>query len=136
MLVEHSPGQMFALVDRVEDYPRFLPWCSGVTLLHRDAAMTRAAISINYHGIRLSFTTENAKQEPAEMRIRLVEGPFRRLDGTWRFAELGSDGCKVELSLNYEYTNRILEKLISPVFSHISDTLVDAFARRAKQVYG
>src|SRR5689334_5270610 len=69
VLVEFSPGQMFALVDRVEDYPNFLPWCGGTTLFHRDAGVTRAEIAVNYHGIRQRFTTENAKQEPVEMRI-------------------------------------------------------------------
>ncbi len=136
VLVEYSPEQMFALVDRVEDYPGFLPWCGGVTLHHRDANVTRAEIRINYHGIRQSFTTENARQEPVEMRIRLVEGPFRKLDGTWRFTGLAGRGCKVELSLDYEYSNRILEKLIGPVFNYIASTLVEAFVKRAGQVYG
>ena len=136
VLVGYSPGQMFALVDRVEDYPAFLPWCGGAKLLHRDASVTRATISINFRGIRQRFTTENTKREPAEMEIRLVEGPFRKLDGNWRFAALADRGCKVELSLHYEYSSRILGKLIEPVFGHIADTLVDAFARRAAQVYG
>jgi ribosome-associated toxin RatA of RatAB toxin-antitoxin module len=135
VLVGYSPGQMFALVDRVEDYPGFLPWCGGVTLLHRDADVTRAAILINYRGIRQSFTTENAKQAPDEMRIRLLEGPFRSLEGSWRFTGLAGRGCKVELSLNYEYSSRILEKLIGPVFNHIASTLVEAFVKRAGQVY-
>lgn len=136
VLVEYSREQMYALVDAVEDYPRFLPWCGGATVLHRDSGITRATIVINYHGIRQRFTTENAKDEPAEMRIRLVEGPFRTLDGTWRFTALADRGSKVELSLRYEFSNRILEKLVGPVFDHIANTLVDSFARRAEQVYG
>jgi len=135
VLVGYSPEQMFALVDRVEDYPVFLPWCGGVTVIHRDADVTRAAILINFHGIRQSFTTDNAKQAPVEMRIRLVEGPFRRLAGSWRFTGLAGRGCKVELSLNYEYSSRMLEKLIGPVFNHIASTLVEAFVKRAGQVY-
>jgi len=127
---------MFALVDQVESYPEFLPWCGGVTLIHRDAQVTRAEIFINYHGIRQSFTTENAKMEPSEMHIRLIEGPFRSLEGAWRFTELAGRGCKVELSLSYDFSSRILEKAIGPVFSHIADTLVDAFARRAEHVHG
>jgi ribosome-associated toxin RatA of RatAB toxin-antitoxin module len=135
VLVEHTPAQMYALVDAVEDYPKFLPWCGGTQVLLRDAAVTRATIVINYHGIRQGFTTENAKREPEEMQIRLVEGPFRVLEGTWRFLALGERACKVELRLHYEFTNRILERLVGPVFNHIADTLVDAFARRAAQVY-
>ena len=136
VLVAYSREQMYALVDAVEDYPRFLPWCGGTTVHHRDSGITRATIIINYHGIRQSFTTENAKREPAEMQIRLVEGPFRTLDGNWRFTALADRGSKVELSLRYEFSSRVLEKLVGPVFNHIANTLVDAFAKRAGQVYG
>jgi ribosome-associated toxin RatA of RatAB toxin-antitoxin module len=135
VLVEFTPGQMFSLVDAVEDYPKFLPWCGGTTLIHRDAAVTRAAILINYRGIKQSFTTENVKREPEEMQIRLVEGPFRKLDGSWRFTDLAGCGCKVELSLHYEFAGRLLDKLIGPVFAHIAGTLMEAFVKRASQVY-
>ncbi|HXF65531.1 MAG TPA: type II toxin-antitoxin system RatA family toxin [Burkholderiales bacterium] len=136
VLVGHTPEQMFALVDAVEEYPRFLPWCGGARVLHRDERKTRAEILINYHGIRHSFTTENEKTAPREMLIRLVEGPFRRLDGTWRFNALGDHACKIELRLHYEFSSRLLEKLVGPVFNHIANTLVEAFVRRAEQVYG
>jgi ribosome-associated toxin RatA of RatAB toxin-antitoxin module len=135
VLVGYSPEQMFALVDRVEEYPAFLPWCAGTTVLHRDDAVTRATIQINYHGIRQGFTTENVKQAPVEMRIRLVEGPFRRLEGAWRFTGLAGRGCKVELNLSYEYSNRVLEKLVGPVFNHIAGTLVESFVKRAAQIH-
>lgn len=136
LLVEFTPEQIFALVDKVEEYPKFLPWCSGTELIHRDAATTRATISINYRGIRRSFTTENAKDEPVSMQIRLVEGPFSRLDGSWRFTRLGDRGCKIEFDLHYEFAGRLLDRLISPVFHHIASTLVDAFVKRARQTYG
>ncbi len=136
VLVGFTPAQMFALVDAVEDYPKFLPWCGGTKLIYRDDQILRATIQINYHGIKQSWTTDNPKRAPEEMLIHLVEGPFRSLDGSWRFIGLAGLGCKVELSLRYEFSNRILEKLVGPVFSHIANTLVDAFARRAEQVYG
>ena len=136
MLVSFAPEQMFTLIDAVEDYPKFLPWCGGAEVLQRDERITRAAITINYHGIRQRFTTENMKSEPSEMVIRLVEGPFRSLDGYWRFTDLAGHGCKVELCLTYEFSSRILEKLVGPVFDHIANTLVDAFARRAEQLHG
>lgn len=136
VLVEFTPEQMFALVDAVEDYPRYLPWCGGTTLIHRDASTTRATISISYRGIRRSFTTENAKHEPVEMRIRLIEGPFSRLDGSWLFTRLAGRGCKIEFKLHYEFAGRVLDRLISPVFRHITSTLVDAFVKRARQIYG
>jgi ribosome-associated toxin RatA of RatAB toxin-antitoxin module len=134
VLVEFTAGQMFSLVDAVEDYPQFLPWCGGATLHHRDQEITRATIQIRYHGIRQSFTTENVKRAPREMLIRLVEGPFRSLDGSWRFGDLAGRGCKIEFTLRYEFVSRILERLVGPVFQHIADTLVEAFVARAGQV--
>lgn len=136
VLVEFTAGQMFSLVDAVEDYPRFLPWCGGATLHHRDPEITRATIQINYHGIRQSFTTENVKRVPREMLIRLVEGPFRSLDGSWRFGDLAGRGCRIEFTLRYEFAGRMLEKLAGPVFQRIADTLLEAFVSRAGQVYG
>ena len=136
VLVEFTPEQMFSLVDTVEDYPKFLPWCGGTTLLQRDQDTTRATILINYHGIRRSFTTENVKHEPMAMQIRLVEGPFSKLDGSWRFTDFAGRGCKIEFRLRYEFAGRLLDRLIGPVFHHIAGTLVEAFVKRAGQVYG
>ncbi len=136
VLVEFTPAQMFSLVDMVEDYPKFLPWCGGATLIHRDAETTQATILINYRGIRRSFTTENVKRAPVAMQIRLVEGPFSKLDGSWRFIDLAGRGCKIEFRLHYEFAGRLLDRLISPVFHHIANTLVEAFVKRAGQVYG
>jgi ribosome-associated toxin RatA of RatAB toxin-antitoxin module len=136
VLVSFTPEQMYDLVEAVEDYPSFLPWCGGATVAHRDERITRATITIQYRGIRQNFTTENTKARPVEMLIRLVDGPFSRLDGSWRFTGLAGRGCKVELSLRYEFSSGILGKLLGPVFSHIADTMVDAFARRAERIYG
>ena len=136
LLVPYTASQMFALVDAVERYPEFLPWCGSTTLLQRDAQITRATLEINFHGIRQRFTTENPKSEPAWMEIKLVEGPFRSLEGSWRFTELGGHGCKIDFNMRYEFASRLLEKLVGPVFSHIANTLADAFVKRAKKVYG
>ena len=126
---------MFALVDAAEAYPEFLPWCSGATVMLRDATRTRATIHVNYHGVRQSFTTDNAKEPPEKMTIRLVEGPFRVLDGEWRFKPLAEDACKIEFCLHYEFSSRILEKLVGPVFSYIANTMVDAFVKRADKLH-
>ena len=135
VVVEFTPAQMYSLVDTVEDYPKFLPWCGGATLVHRDAGTTRATILINYRGIRRGFTTENVKCEPVAMEIRLVEGPFRKLNGSWRFTDHGGRGCMIEFRLHYEFAGQLLDRLISPVFHHISGTLVEAFVNRAGQIY-
>lgn len=135
-LVPFSAGQMFDLVEGVEQYPRFLPWCSGTAVSYRDSLITRATININYRGIKQSFSTENRKQPPELMSIRLVEGPFHALDGEWRFTSLGTDACRIDFRLNYEFSSTLLEKLVGPVFGHIAGTMVDAFLKRADSVYG
>jgi Oligoketide cyclase/lipid transport protein len=131
VLVAHTPGRMFELVDRVEDYPLFLPWCGGTTLKQRDAQVTVATIQIAYMGIRQSFTTENSKVEPDSMHIRLLDGPFSKLEGDWHFLALGNDACKIEFRLDYTFSSRLLETVLAPVFSHITNTFVDAFVQRA-----
>jgi ribosome-associated toxin RatA of RatAB toxin-antitoxin module len=136
VLVGHSAQQMFALVDAVEAYPEFLPWCDRTTVIYRDATRTRATINVNYHGAKQSFTTENTKDPPRVMSIRLVEGPFRVLDGEWRFTSLAEDACKIEFCLHYEFSSKLLEMLVGPVFTYIANTLVDAFVQRADKVYG
>jgi ribosome-associated toxin RatA of RatAB toxin-antitoxin module len=135
VLVAHPPERMFELVDRVEDYPDFLPWCGGTELILRDELRTVATIHIAYLGIRQSFTTENHKLHPREMRITLQDGPFAELEGDWRFLPLGDDACKVEFRLQYVFSSRVLETLLAPVFGHITNTFVDAFVRRADEVY-
>ncbi len=135
VLVAHTPERMFDLVDRIEDYPRFLPWCGGTELVKRDDALTVATIHIAYMGIRQSFTTENMKARPLEMRIKLQDGPFSELEGDWTFVPLGDDACKIEFRLVYAFSSHVLEKLLAPVFGHITNTFVDAFVRRADEVY-
>lgn len=135
VLVGYSAQQMFVLVEQVESYPDFLPWCSGAEVAYRDPQKTRATIHIAYRGIRQSFTTENFKEPPHAMRMKLVKGPFRALDGSWRFTDLAGQGCKVEFSLRYEFSSGLLDKLIGPVFGYIANNIVDGFVRRAEQVY-
>jgi ribosome-associated toxin RatA of RatAB toxin-antitoxin module len=131
VLVPHSAERMFQLVDAVEDYPRFLPWCSGTKLIERSDAVTRARIDIDYHGLETHFTTRNRKQAPRRMDIALEEGPFDRLEGSWTFTALGSEGTRVELSLDYELASRSMSRVLAPVFGHIMETLVDRFVAQA-----
>lgn len=136
VLIEHSAQEMFDLVDYCEDYPLFLPWCSRTEVKFRDSAKTVATLHINYHSVQSHFTTENSKDVPIAMTIRLVDGPFRRLEGSWHFKPLGEHACKIEFKLHYEFSSKLFEKVIGPVFNHIAASFVDAFVRRAAQVYG
>lgn len=135
VLVMHSCAQMYALVDDIEAYPTFLPWCGGTELHERTETSTRATLHINYHGIKQHFTTQNTKRYPHHMDITLNDGPFKQLQGHWRFIELRPDACKIEFKLQYEFANALLEKMIAPVFSHISNTFVDSFVSHADKVY-
>jgi len=136
VLIEYSAQQMFDLVDRVEDYPQFLPWCNRTELKFRDAHRTSATLHISYLSVQSHFTTENDKEAPSLMTIRLIDGPFRRLEGAWVFRALTENACKIEFRLAYEFSSRMFEKVIGPVFSNIANTFVDAFVKRAAQVYG
>ncbi len=136
MLVPYSTAEMFDLVDRVEDYPQFLPWCGGTELLKRDEHVTAAAIQISYLSVKQRFSTENAKRYPEEMLIRLTSGPFRSMEGYWRFKALAEQACKIEFRLHYEFSSPLFEKVLGPVFGMLTNNLVDAFVRRAEQQYG
>ncbi len=136
VLIERTVNQMFELVDRVEDYPKFLPWCGGTELIERTDSKTAARLHISYHGIKAHFATENDKESPKWMSIKLREGPFRHMDGLWRFIALGESACKIEFRLHYEFSNKLLEKALGPVFHHIANTFIDSFVKRAHQIYG
>ena len=134
VLVHHTAEQMFNLVDGVELYKEFLPWCGGVDLIERTEASTTATIYIDYHGLNQSFTTQNAKQFPIAMEMKLQDGPFIHFHGRWRFSPLSEEACKIVFELEYEFSNALLGQLISPVFSHIANTFVDCFVARADKV--
>ncbi len=132
VLIERSAKHMYDLVDRIEDYPAFLPWCGGTELLERNESITSARIHISYHGLKAHFSTENAKEYPHKMTLKLREGPFRHLDGLWRFTPLGDAACKVEFRLHYEFSSKLLEKVLGPVFSHIAGSFIESFVKRAR----
>jgi len=135
-LVPYSPAEMFALVDAIEDYPDFLPWCSATRVLARDDGDVRASIALSKGGIKKTFTTRNRNQPDSLIEISLEEGPFKRLHGCWRFDPLGQDGCKVALELDFEFSSRALGLVVGPVFSQVANSLVDSFQKRAVDVYG
>ena len=135
VLVMHSSKEMFTLVDMIEEYPSFLPWCSSSELLERTGTTTAGTLYINYRGIKQSFTTVNSKIFPHSMDIALQDGPFKHLEGDWRFVELSPDACKIEFRLQYEFANSLLEKMIAPVFNYIATTFVDSFVAQADKIY-
>lgn len=134
-LVPYSAAQMFDLVAHVADYPRFLAWCTGSRVQPRDDGSVYATLDVRWRGVRSSFTTHNRHDRPARITLRLVDGPFRHLHGEWSFSALRADACKVELKLQFAFVSGVVGRLMGPVFEPISQTLVDAFTRRAEQLY-
>lgn len=134
-LVGYSAEHMYALVEDIESYPHFLPWCSGAVVTLREGTRTVATMHVNFRGIREQFTTENTNEPGRVITMQLVSGPFRHLRGHWRFTSLSQDACKIEFRLEYEISSRLLERVIGPVFQHIANSFMDAFVRRAEQIH-
>ncbi len=138
VLIWFSADEMFALVTDVASYPQFLPWCDHAAVLAHDENSMTAEIGIALSGLRQTFTTRNEHVSGRSVTMKLVNGPFSRLDGEWKFIPLGGDqqrGCKVELELHYGFDNAALRALVGPVFDKIAGNLVDSFVKRAEQVY-
>jgi len=139
VLLSYTPDEMYALVADVAQYPQFLPWCDRAAVLSQDDTGVTAEVGIAFSGIRQSFTTRNRHTPPSQVDIALVKGPFSQLEGQWTFLPVGDGSqraCKVHLSLRYAFDNALLGRLVGPVFDKIASTLVDAFVKRAGQVYG
>jgi ribosome-associated toxin RatA of RatAB toxin-antitoxin module len=142
---------MYALVTAVQDYPKFLPWCERAEVVQTHDDGLSARLHIAFAGVRQAFTTRNVNEPGSSVRMQLVDGPFSELEGTWLFKPLhapaqgtpqveadpaDAQACKVEFSLRYAFASRPLELVISPVFDRIANTFIEAFVKRAEQVYG
>ena len=131
-IVEHSAAKMYALVEDIESYPQFLPWCTAVQVHERSPGRTRATLTVGVGGLSHAFTTLNENRPGEAIDMNLVSGPFRRFEGRWRFVALAPDACRIEFSLQYEFSSRMLGKVLSPLFDGIADSMVEAFVRRVR----
>ena len=139
VLIWYSAEEMFTLVTQVDQYPQFLPWCDQAAVLSQDDAGMTAEVGIAFGGIHQKFVTHNTHVAGRQVLMKLVKGPFSNLDGTWSFSPVGDGSqraCRVDLQLNYGFDNIALSALVGPVFDRIAGSLVDAFVKRAEQVYG
>lgn len=141
VLLWYSPREMYDLVTAVPDYPSFLPWCEYAQIVETHDDGITARIGLAYAGVRHAFTTRNEHVPGESVVVKLVDGPFSLLDGTWVFRPLGSPGsepkaCKIEFDLRYAFSSRALEAVLSPVFDRVANTFVDSFVSRAESVYG
>ncbi|MFZ4551648.1 MAG: type II toxin-antitoxin system RatA family toxin [Aquabacterium sp.] len=150
VLLWYSPREMYGLVTGVQDYPQFLPWCDRAEVIDTHEDGVTARVHIAFAGVRQAFTTRNTHEEGRSVTMKLVDGPFSTLEGTWRFLPLNKPGvplqdgadpvdspaCKVEFSLKYAFSSKALSLVVSPVFDRIANTFVESFVKRAEQVYG
>jgi ribosome-associated toxin RatA of RatAB toxin-antitoxin module len=141
VLLWYSPSEMYQLVTAIEDYPRFLPWCDHAAVIERHDDGVTARIGLAYAGVKHAFTTRNEHMPGTAVIVKLVDGPFSLLDGTWAFLPLGRPGspakaCKIEFDLRYAFASKALETVLSPVFDRVANTFVESFVTRAEAVYG
>lgn len=135
-LVNYTSHEMYLLVSDIDAYHQFLPWCSGSRITKEDNGVVEATVDISHGSLRKSFSTHNTNTPDEKIAMRLVDGPFKSLDGCWSFQPLGDNGCKVTLELNFEFSNRLVAMAIGKVFNAIASSQVDSFAKRAVEVYG
>ncbi|WP_328184863.1 type II toxin-antitoxin system RatA family toxin [Marinobacter sp. OP 3.4] len=134
-LVMHSAERMFTLVDDIVSYPDFLPWCAGAQVHERTDSQVLASIDVAKGGIRHRLTTRNELASPERIEMSLVDGPFRNLKGYWYFTPLDSQACKVTLQLDFEFSGSLSRMTFGPVFNQAANSMVEAFCRRANEVY-
>lgn len=132
----YSAEKMYDLVERVEDYPKFLPWCGGATVHSRTETSLEASIVVALKGLQQSFRTFNQNTRPSKMLMEFKDGPFRYLRGSWSFESMGENEVLVLFDLDYEFSNKLFSLAIGPIFSVLAQTFIDGFITRAKVVYG
>ncbi len=135
-LIPYSAAKMYALVADVDNYQNFLPWCGGSAILSRTADEVQGQVRIQHLGMDKTFTTLNRMQKNKMIEMRLIDGPFKRLEGFWRFDALDENGCKISLDLEFDFSNKVMSMAFGPVFSQIANSMVDAFCKRAVDKYG
>lgn len=135
-LVPYTPAQMFKLVDAIEEYPEFLPWCKSTVVHSRQGDEVKASIYFMKGGIQQSFTTLNRLLQDQLIEVRLVHGPFRYLEGTWRFEAVGEPGCRVSFDLEFEFSSKLISLTVGPVMQKAIESYIEAFCQQAKVIYG
>jgi len=136
-LVMHSAKEMFELVNDCESYPKFLPGCSNARLIHREDSYLIGELELSKAGMKYSFTTRNELFDPERIELKLLDGPFKKLEGSWYFQTLNENACKVHFDIEFEIAGgRLVSAALTPLFSQMAASQVEAFVKRADEVYG
>ena len=134
LLLPYPAESMFDLIEQAEHYPQFIPWCVDAVILERTEEIVAARLSMRVAGLTLSLQTRNPKRRPEWLALRMVQGPLRRFEGEWRLTPLNAAACRIEFTLNYEFADRVIERVAGPVFARMADTMVDAYVSRAERI--
>lgn len=134
-LLPYSAKKVYDLVNDVDRYAEFLPWCGGSEIKHATETEMQASVTIAKAGLQKTFTTLNKLQDGQRIDMSLIDGPFTDLVGVWEFKALDDDACKILFEVEFEVSNGVLNIAIGPIFEHIASTMVESFCQRAKQVY-
>ncbi|WFE68120.1 type II toxin-antitoxin system RatA family toxin [Thiomicrospira sp. R3] len=135
-LLNYSAEQMFDVVNDVNNYPLFLPWCGGAQVHAQSATAMNASIVIQKLGLKKTFTTQNTLVPAERIQMQLVDGPFKMLKGEWCFKALDKSACKISFEVEFEVESGMMSRLLGNVFEQIANTLVESFVLRAKDIYG
>jgi ribosome-associated toxin RatA of RatAB toxin-antitoxin module/CRP-like cAMP-binding protein len=134
LLLPYPADSMFDLIEQAEHYPQFIPWCTDAVILERTDEIVAARLSMRVAGLTLTLQTRNPKRRPEWLALKMERGPLRRFDGEWRLTPLNATACRIEFTLNYEFADRLTERLAGPVFARMADTMVDAYVERAERI--
>ncbi len=134
-IVPYSCQQMFQLVDEIEAYPEFVPYCGGARIIERNADSVVASLTVAKGNFEQAFTTKNINEPYSSIEMNLVDGPFKFLNGYWTFTPLSNSASKIELLVEFEFSSKLLGLVFGKIFSQLAESFVDAFTQRAKQVY-
>lgn len=135
LIVPYTPGEMFDLVNGVEDYPHFVPWCKSAEVLKCEGDELHARLSFARGSVQKSLTTRNLIQKDKMIEMRLLDGPFRHLEGFWRF-DAAEEGCHIRFDMEFEFSNKLLGIAFAPIFTPLANSLIDVFKKRAEVIYG
>ena len=135
-VVPYTPEEMYVLVNDIESYPIFLPWCTAAKILSQQEERLTATLSLALGKIKQSFTTENTMQDGYQIEMRLIEGPFKHLSGYWKFNLEDEQSCQIQLHMHFEFKNKVIKHTLGKAFHKVMDSLVESFVQRAQQIYG
>ncbi|PRB79890.1 type II toxin-antitoxin system RatA family toxin [Pseudomonas sp. MYb185] len=135
-LLPFPAERLFDLVNRVEHYPEFLPWCTKAEIISETDELMRARLTVGKAGLHQSFTTRNELVPGKRIDMRLEDGPFTELHGVWEFQALSEQACKITLDLKFNYSGALVRATLGPLFNHAANTMVEAFSKRAQELYG